>query len=686
MNASKRLGRLRQWAGEVISSKDKSNVTDETRELEDDIELRRSGIQRLLLVSAQYHHVLSKKKESEALDDPDKYLPRDSMGIVMIAHGEEFGEDSAFGSSLVKFGRAHCKIATLQEAYALTLQDSFVNALDHFLNEIKDYEQERKKLETRRLNYDAVLNKMEKLKGSKKEKDRLDAEDELAKARSRYEETAEDVRARIYAIQENEIDQQRELTNFLDLELNFAEQYVEVLRDVKMNWVDDSSASRRDHPRPTGPMHNFARSAELEEREKDKEKDKKMSNLGSVRSHKSGRSSVSTAKHTSPPSNDDSSEAEVDTKPRSRKSSTAARSRAGSVVSRPTSRASRKRSDSVTTTGSTVEKEKEDKKRLSVAGWTGGWRKKNGERLKDDDDDDNDGEPQETSRHGSTSSLSFMSAKSKPKSAKSTPSTSPVAPPRTLRGLSDETRKRVRALYDFSGSSDELTFHVGDEIVVVNEVLDEWWMGELGGKKGLFPTSYTEPVLNLRARASPPIPRRANTFNGAHLSTATSSSASTSDDSVSRRMADAAEHPFGDHNAPLSARTPSSVYGHGYDTESLASSVEDDEEHEQAKLMPEHSHEDEDDPWTTHGTRTAPELPRRPTDTTPRKAPPPPPPRRATVTSSTPPIGAATASKASPFFSSVSLPDSQTGNCNEFKQNPFKTKGMCVNCFRMHIV
>ena len=57
--------------------------------------------------------------------------------------------------------------------------------------------------------------------------------------RSRSEETAEDVRARIYAIQENEIDQQRELTNFLDLELNFAEQYVEVLRDVKMNWVEE---------------------------------------------------------------------------------------------------------------------------------------------------------------------------------------------------------------------------------------------------------------------------------------------------------------------------------------------------------------------------------------------------------------------------------------------------------------
>ena len=51
------------------------------------------------------------------------------------------------------------------------------------------------------------------------------------------EEAEEDVRARIDAIQENEIDQLRELTNALDLELNFAEQYLEVLKATKVNWT-----------------------------------------------------------------------------------------------------------------------------------------------------------------------------------------------------------------------------------------------------------------------------------------------------------------------------------------------------------------------------------------------------------------------------------------------------------------
>ena len=43
----------------------------------------------------------------------------------------------------------------------------------------------------------------------------------------------------MYAIQENELDQLRDLTSFLDMELHFVEQYVDVLRDVKASWVDE---------------------------------------------------------------------------------------------------------------------------------------------------------------------------------------------------------------------------------------------------------------------------------------------------------------------------------------------------------------------------------------------------------------------------------------------------------------
>jgi SWI/SNF-related matrix-associated actin-dependent regulator of chromatin subfamily D len=43
----------------------------------------------------------------------------------------------------------------------------------------------------------------------------------------------------MYAIQENELHQLKDLGSFLDLELNFVQQYAEVLRDIKSDWVDE---------------------------------------------------------------------------------------------------------------------------------------------------------------------------------------------------------------------------------------------------------------------------------------------------------------------------------------------------------------------------------------------------------------------------------------------------------------
>lgn len=51
---------------------------------------------------------------------------------------------------MIKFGRAHCKIATLQEAYALTFKDTFIKSLNKFRDEIKELELLKKKLENRR--------------------------------------------------------------------------------------------------------------------------------------------------------------------------------------------------------------------------------------------------------------------------------------------------------------------------------------------------------------------------------------------------------------------------------------------------------------------------------------------------------------------------------------------------------
>ncbi|XP_048869547.1 GRB2-related adapter protein 2a [Brienomyrus brachyistius] len=54
---------------------------------------------------------------------------------------------------------------------------------------------------------------------------------------------------------------------------------------------------------------------------------------------------------------------------------------------------------------------------------------------------------------------------------------------------------QVRALYDFKAEEeDELGFHAGDLIEVLNRSDASWWKGKLRGKVGLFPTNYVEPL------------------------------------------------------------------------------------------------------------------------------------------------------------------------------------------------
>ena len=83
---------------------------------------------RLDIASDDYRHYLLKKKVSEVTGSEDKVLALDALGVVMIKHGEEFGDDSAYGQSLVSLGRAHCNIATLQESFALTFEETYLTA------------------------------------------------------------------------------------------------------------------------------------------------------------------------------------------------------------------------------------------------------------------------------------------------------------------------------------------------------------------------------------------------------------------------------------------------------------------------------------------------------------------------------------------------------------------------------
>lgn len=412
--------------------------------------------------------------------------------------------------------------------------------------------------------------------------------------------------------------------------------------------------------------------------------------------------------------------------------------------SRPTSRLSRKRADSSSTAGGKEYRDKEEKKpdkvsrRLSVAGWASnavgsvtGRSKKDKDKfatLRDgensppesEDDDDPGWKPQLKKSPSMHSTTKRSSSKSKTNSQGSAG---------ILKHSAPSSKKVVRAMFEFSGVSDELSFKPGDEIVVLNEVLDGWWMGELRGRKGLFPTSYTEVIP-----APPPLPPRSDKNVRGRPSSRSFGDEAAHQDSADDdyALSDLDERPV----EPATHISP--FFGVRDDIESIASTATDDEEQEVRRLVPPRqspyfSPDDDQGYFSQNRIKTQtipPSISRRTTisdvgsSNSTKKAPPPPPPRRSTnglLPSSSPvvpdrrpsqsshssqssssgslpilkysgssssvsvggshPAANSTRYDTSPFESATEL---AAGDCGEFKQNPFKAEGMCSNCFRFH--
>ncbi|KAI9746669.1 MAG: hypothetical protein M1818_000383 [Claussenomyces sp. TS43310] len=253
MNINKKLDRVKQWAGEKMGAESKTSVSDEFRILEVEMNLRHDGMERLQKSMTGYVKSLSKRSE---VDDGEKILPGGHLGQTMMNHGEDFEPDSDFGNCLISMGRSNERIARMQETYVAQATTSWLESLERSLAQMKEYQAARKKLETRRLAYDASLSKMQKAK-----KEDFRVEEELRSQKIKYEETSEDVMRRMQDIKEAEADSVADLGTFLDAELDYYDKCRDELLRLKNDWPAGATpGSQRDHGRLPRSRSNTAHS------------------------------------------------------------------------------------------------------------------------------------------------------------------------------------------------------------------------------------------------------------------------------------------------------------------------------------------------------------------------------------------------------------------------------------------
>lgn len=233
---TKKIDRAFQWAGEKMGQEAKITHSDDFKNLETEMALRYDGMDRLQKSMNVY--VKSMSRRGETFEDKEKGLPVSYLGRTMIAHGEDFEADSEFGNCLIAMGRANERIAGVQENYVAHATSYWLEGLERSLAMMKEYQSARKKLESRRLTYEANVTKMQKAK-----REDFRVEDDLRASKAKYEESSEDVHRRMMDIKEAEADSVRDLGNFLDSELDYYERCAEELRRVKQEWMGGQTQS-----------------------------------------------------------------------------------------------------------------------------------------------------------------------------------------------------------------------------------------------------------------------------------------------------------------------------------------------------------------------------------------------------------------------------------------------------------
>lgn len=183
-----------------------------------------------------YIRSLSKRDKHE---DREPRLPVGYFGSTMLLTGEEYPTESELGHSLATLGRAEERVARVQDAFCANATSSWHESLERSLVQMKECHAARKRLESHRLAYDALLNKMEK---SKREDFR--DEEEVHAQRLKYEESEEDVYRRMLDIHDSEADTMQDLTTFLDAQLTYFDRCREILLQVKQEWPSMADSTR----------------------------------------------------------------------------------------------------------------------------------------------------------------------------------------------------------------------------------------------------------------------------------------------------------------------------------------------------------------------------------------------------------------------------------------------------------
>lgn len=139
----------------------------------------------------------------------------------MQKYGKSLGNQSDFGKALCDAADAFRQMADVKYQLEDTVKHNFLDPISDFQNnELKDFNQHRNKLKSRRLDYDAKKRKQTR-------------EEELVQAEEKLEESKRLTEKSMFNILNNDVEQITQLRALVEAQLDFHQQTMQILDNLK---------------------------------------------------------------------------------------------------------------------------------------------------------------------------------------------------------------------------------------------------------------------------------------------------------------------------------------------------------------------------------------------------------------------------------------------------------------------
>ncbi|EJT97195.1 hypothetical protein DACRYDRAFT_119658 [Dacryopinax primogenitus] len=224
-----------------------SAFDDDLLALDSDLQLRRRGLERLVLVSQAYTRAFYKRKD---LPDPaaplssiggmKKLNPQESLALHLQAYGDAHGE-TPFGRGMAAYGRAREEVYVAWREWGKRWAEGWEGALESGLGMVKEVQGMRKGLEKKRQAHETSVNRLQRAK----EKNAEAMEDDVSRSYSAYETALSTVQSRVLEIEEFEQSLLARTVQLVEEELEFVAVYRDALTSVKDQLLAEGIADHR---------------------------------------------------------------------------------------------------------------------------------------------------------------------------------------------------------------------------------------------------------------------------------------------------------------------------------------------------------------------------------------------------------------------------------------------------------